>query len=587
MIRRVVQFFGVVGAWCRSHPAVSAAVIYAVLAVLFVGQGLLPGRTLSGSDTLWSFSPWAGSRPEGVPPLGFNYEQSDAAIQFQMFLQHTRAELPHIPLWNSHIMSGRSFLASPQTAIFSPFSLPAYVLPFWSSLAVTAMMKLFTAAFGTYLLARALGMRFGGALLAGLAYGFSLFVVGWLPWPRDNVFTLVPWLLLLVLLLARRPTLLTTVGLAAVVALQFFGGMPETSGPLLTATVLLFAYLVVRQHGLPGLWSKATLCFGLALIGGAALAAVTLIPFIPELFRSYDYHYRSGFPVEPVPARYLLGFFLPDYWGRPPYTFKPFETYMVDRAIYPGALAVMLLGAAAVLRPSRGRLVVAICALVALGVVIGIEPLQDVWSTLPVLKTAHVNNLTVLFALPVALLAGWGLDDLSGAEPVPARRGRRLAALAGAILVAPVVWMALKGTLSLPVIGSLSRHELASAFELAWGSALTTRRSDPRRRRGGHSVRRVDRMAGTRRRRVRALGSAPAPIADRPGLRGAGGGAPGLRPLARRSWRESGDREGRGGTAGNSRDRISQETTAGALRRARGRLRAGASAQPGDALRPL
>ena len=107
----------------------------------------------------------------------------------------------------------------------------------------------------------------------------------------------------------------------------------------------------------------------------------------------------------------------------------------------------------------------------ALGVVIGIEPLQDVWSTLPVLKTAHVNNLTVLFALPVALLAGWGLDDLSGADPVPARRGRRLAALAGAILVAPVVWMALKGTLSLPVIGSLSRHELASAFELAWGSA--------------------------------------------------------------------------------------------------------------------
>ena len=48
--------------------------------------------------------------------------------------------------------------------------LPAYVLPFWKSLAVMAVLKLCVAAFGTFLLGRALGMRFGGALLAGAVF---------------------------------------------------------------------------------------------------------------------------------------------------------------------------------------------------------------------------------------------------------------------------------------------------------------------------------------------------------------------------------------------------------------------------------
>ena len=82
-----------------------------------------------------------------------------------------------MPLWNPHVMGGRPFLANAQSAVFSPFTVPVYVLGLWKALAVMAALKLFVAAFGTYLLGRALGMRFGGALLAGVVFAFGTFFV--------------------------------------------------------------------------------------------------------------------------------------------------------------------------------------------------------------------------------------------------------------------------------------------------------------------------------------------------------------------------------------------------------------------------
>jgi Bacterial membrane protein YfhO len=124
--------------------------------------------------------------------------------------------------------------------VFSPFTVPFYVLSLWKALAVAAMLKLFVAALGTYLLGRALGMRFAGALLAGVVFAFGTFFVAWLGWPLVNVAALLPWLLLLSELVVRRPEALSAAGLAAVVALTFFGGHPETTFHAMVAAVVFF-----------------------------------------------------------------------------------------------------------------------------------------------------------------------------------------------------------------------------------------------------------------------------------------------------------------------------------------------------------
>src|SRR4051794_4200561 len=94
------------------RPALAAAGIYTLLAVLLVAPGLLLGHRVSASDSLWSGAPWTASAPAGVTGLGSNYEQADAVLVFQPAMEYARGRLPHAPLWNPHIMAGRPFLAN-------------------------------------------------------------------------------------------------------------------------------------------------------------------------------------------------------------------------------------------------------------------------------------------------------------------------------------------------------------------------------------------------------------------------------------------------------------------------------------------
>ena len=181
--------------WARGRPVAVAAFAYAALAVAFLAPGLAPGHTISGSDLLWSSAPWDTSRPAGMRLFGANGDLTDAATVFQPLQQEVRHRLPDTPLWNPDIQGGRPLLADQQSAVFSPFSLPTYVLPYWWSLSLVAALKILVACLGTFLLARALGIRDGPAFVAGLAYGFSLFFVVWLPWPLTSVWALLPWLL--------------------------------------------------------------------------------------------------------------------------------------------------------------------------------------------------------------------------------------------------------------------------------------------------------------------------------------------------------------------------------------------------------
>ncbi len=451
-------------AWWRRHPVAAAAVIYVILALLMVGPGLLPGKTLSSSDYLWTAAPWHASQPADVRRGGANYELGDAVAQFQPFLRYTRARLPDIPLWNPYIMAGRPFLANAQSAVFSPFSVPAYVLPFWFSLGVIAALKLFVAALGTFLLARALGMRFGGALLAGIVFAFGTFFIVWLAWPLASVFAMIPWLLLLADMVVRRPQPLPVVGLAVVVAVQYTGGHPESSFHALFATCVFFAFrLLVPWRGAGralARYGRPAIVFALALAAGTALAAVVLVPFIELLGHSSDVSLRLGAPAAHADARYLFALFLHDYWGRPTQT--EIALFLINRAYYAGALTLMLAVAALLVRPRIERVAVAAFAAFSLLMVVGENPVFDLVVRLPGFDAADNGRMVILFLLCLALLAGWGLDALC--EPAIGGSRRMAVLAASAVLFAvPIVVMAANGTIDL--------HRLGSGLRVAWGFA--------------------------------------------------------------------------------------------------------------------
>jgi hypothetical protein len=419
----------------------AAAGLYAVLAILLVGQGLLPGRTLSASDYLWTPTPWSGLTPHGVRLFGANGELADAVTAFQPFTQHARAVLPSWPLWNPSISAGRPFLADMQSGVLSPFSLPSYVLPFWFSLAVVAALKLWVAAFGTFLLARALGVRFAAALLGGLAFGFSLHIVTWVAWPLSSVWALLPWLALAIDRVVRRPDAAGVALLALVTGLQFLCGHPESSFHICVAAVL---FGVLRLSRAPDARARRAGLTLLGLVAGAALAAIVLIPFLELVAHSGDLTERANRAPGHLRRVYALALAMPEYWGRP--TQVMLVPFINARSFYIGALPLLLAGVA-VLRPTRERIAIGATALVCLAVALGITPFFQVFNALPGFSQAINTRLDLVACLALALLAAFGLDD------VLARRARLPKPLLAVAVALPVLAVLVHSPVRLSQLG--------------------------------------------------------------------------------------------------------------------------------------
>jgi hypothetical protein len=444
------------------RQGLAAALAYLAITMLFFAPALLPGKTLSSTDTLWFEPPWLAERPaELVIPS--NPDLGDAPDQMQLLLRLAAREMPHVPLWNPYIMGGRPLHGNDQTATFGPYTWPFYVLPFLTALSWVAVLKLWVAAFGTYLLARSLGARFGGALLAGIVFALSLKLVTWVIYPSMGVWTWYPLLLYCVERLVRRPDPVTGVGLAAVVALQFLTGHPESSfhALLLASSFLALRLWQARRAAEPAAASLMRPLAGYAgaWLAGAAVAAVSLLPFVELLWLSADFTDRRGESVDNALAlKEAVGFLMPDFWGRPTQT--PIRPILLERALYMGALPLMLAAAALILRPTATRVAVAVFGAFWACVVLGIPPFVQVVTRLPVFNSGHNTRLIVFTFLAVALLAGCGLDDLTGEERFGRRARRRVLAVGAALLVLPVLIMAVasSGALAAPRGG----------FEIAW-----------------------------------------------------------------------------------------------------------------------
>ena len=445
----------------RAH--LGAALILALLAIAFVSPALVPGKVLSNSDSFWFKAPWLEDRPTSLDRPA-NPEFDDAPSVLQPFTSYTIDNLPDVPLWNPHIMTGRPFLANMQSAVFSPFNLPAYLFGLWPALAWIAALKLFTAAFGVYWLGRRVGMGFAGALLAGVTFGFSLWMVTWLSYPHASVWALIPWLMVAADRVAQRPGRRTAAVLAAVVGVQFLCGHPESSFHALLATT---AFYVWRAWG--GDRRRAALAFAGSLAAGAALAALVLLPFAELLWNSADLRQRAGQSVEShLHAKYGLGIFLPHQYGRPTQT--PIDLFLLARAFYAGALPVMLAAVALILAPSRGRVAIAAAGAVCLAIVLGVPPIFDLVTAVPPFSSGHNTRLVVLYVLALAMLAGWGLDDLLAGRGAPARRRTALWVAAGLFLL-PVAYTAVRGRTSLDA--------LPDALRVAWGFADAPALTEP------------------------------------------------------------------------------------------------------------
>ncbi len=353
-----------------------------------------------------------------------------------------RALRQGLPLWNDWIGNGAPLLAnSTAAALYPPNWLFAFLAPA-EGLTWLTVVHIFFGSLGAFRLARCWGQAGVSALVAGLTFGFCGLSVSCVS--SLTVLVFLPWLLLTAesARTAEPGRLRRALGLAFVVAgMLTCGGEPfyllsGALGTLLLAGRGRPAFGALRERA----WNFFRLAPGLALGFLIAmphlLAMARYLPssvrgagFIPEGALQWSMH-----PIEP------LGLVLSDPFGDPnlsgPQGFWAQGLVAPrSRPYFPGsyvgavALALAILGSLKG-RWQRGPLLVwlFLSLLLALGRHL---PLGEAFAAVPGFAAFRYPVKWLAPAmLPVALLAGFGLQDLiAGCGAGAARRSSRASAL--------------------------------------------------------------------------------------------------------------------------------------------------------------
>jgi hypothetical protein len=144
---------------------------------------------------------------------------------------------------------GTPHFANGQSAVFSPFSLPFYVLPFKAALLFTAALKLLVLGGFTYLFLRELGLYRISAFLGGVAFAFGGHNVLLLGYPHPAAAAALPACLYFIELAFQHfdahglPAPWALAGLCLSMTMGFLAGQPE---PCFFAVGFSFLYAIAR-----------------------------------------------------------------------------------------------------------------------------------------------------------------------------------------------------------------------------------------------------------------------------------------------------------------------------------------------------
>lgn len=416
----------------RSHlgrsaraTAVGIALALAACAVWLFSGALFSGNVLAGDGLVLFAEPMSDVRPASVTapanPLNF-----DSAHVFHPDLIAARRAVRSgdLPAWTDGIAAGRPLLAAQQSAPLYPTNWPAYVLPFWDSLEVTALLKVLLAAAGMALFCLALGLGAPAALLGALGFAFSTYFVGWLAHPHTNVYLLLPWIMLGVHRTIRGPSVAAAAGLAAALALSLLGGhMPSVLLiALLVVPYALFELAASRPARANG--PAASLLAG-AVVLGALGGAAMLLPLVEGLAHAVDSTARGG---QVLPRTVANAFFFPELWGRPDkFELGGAPSNFQERTGYFGAAPLLLAVAGLAVRVSREQIFFAAAGLAAAAIVF-VAPVASALDALPGYANANLWRAIVLMAFCGAVLGAFGLQRLIEADR---RQRARIATIAG------------------------------------------------------------------------------------------------------------------------------------------------------------
>ena len=408
---------------------------------LAIGPALLGRGVLADVDYLRTLLPWrVDGSAAGTSALFCRGDTLDSVLPAMQFGATSLRE-GTFPTWSPYEAGGTPFAAKPDYALLSPLSWPYLLLPLWLAPAFVKLTEFAVAIAGMVAFLGRHGVRRPPALLAGVVFAGSGFMVMWTNWPQTRVAALIPALFWALERVAagRGPRDVAWLGL--VVASMLLGGFPAVTLFALSAGAVYVVVRGVQEARRAGgtSWRVLLTAGGCAAGGvglGAALPALQLLPFARDLDTLGLSHRPFG--GVPLPTGAFVTTIAPSVHGLCRGGDWVGPLIPIERTAFIGGAALLLAVCAVLLRRGRDgesgpRGPAVLLGLLFAGTVAAVfvdSPLVRALGELPFYSSNLIWRATSVVGFLGAALAGIGLDRLASARRGRPRAVTMLAALA-------------------------------------------------------------------------------------------------------------------------------------------------------------
>jgi len=392
----------------------------AVVLLVLLHESLFMGKGLVAAGAILQWPPW---NHEIHPANSLLSDQYLTFLPTQEFVHQQKS----LPLWDPNLCCGVPNLGSIQGALLSPIRLLFSPLNPFSANGPSAFLKLCLAGWFTMFYVRLIGVSRAAALLAGIIFSLSGFMIVWLGHPQVNS---AIWLPLLLYFAEKSfkdghanafapPALRAWAGFAVAFAFMILGGHPPT---VIHISIVLFVYFIFRcmanRDGQE--FRRLTLLIASVTLG-LFLAAPQILPFL-EYYRQ-----SSAAESSALTARWsshltftsLIHFLLPNVLGNPARGFEDLPKLLgwheVDnfneRTGYVGIVPLFMATSAILLRRCKFTKFFFSLAIGSMLVIYGVWPLPIVLRALPILRDVNQARLLLIVGFSMAILAALGWDE--------------------------------------------------------------------------------------------------------------------------------------------------------------------------------
>ena len=444
--------------WRRLAPA-----FLLLLVVLYFWPFFLHGEVIAPADLLLDFPPWSSLAPDDLHVKNtLRSDVLDATLpRFSEFKDGISDG--DVPLWSPLKAQGRPLASLLQSSVFHPLALFFILLfPLAEGFSLLIMAKLGLSGFFMYLFLRRLDVSRAGSLLGGVAYMFSGFNIVWLMWPHTLVSSFAPLLFLQIENLVRGPRPGNVALLAVVVAIMVLGGFLSVAGYFFYAAGLYFLVRVAQTLARSRDWTRALWtggAFGLGFALGAGITALQLLPTL-EHVDFIDIGYRESLSLAGLPVKQGIQLAFPNFYGNQVFGNYQGAGNLNETSGYVGIITLILAlwGFGMGLVTRRGLAVFfGALALLSFLIVYDVGPFLGLVRRFPVFDLNSNSRLLAVLGLAMAVVAGFGFDELRGLRPTGWLRP-------AALLAVGIAGVAVAGMLAYLGYEIIQRRELLADF---------------------------------------------------------------------------------------------------------------------------